>query len=498
MPEPAPQSGLEAAFAPSRDRLAGIREDYDVVVIGGGLAGLTGAKRLADSGHKVLLLEYHSQLGGLATWFNRKGGHVFDVSLHGFPVGMVKSCRRYWGSGLADSIVQLKDMRFVNPQFSLSTTFDQRDYTRILTERGADNTRVGAFFEALKDPELLNSRFPTAAAFIDHYFPGRNDVLRLLFEPIAYANGSRENDPPASFAIVFGNFMRQGIFTFQGGTDLMIHKMTAILRNLGVDIRTRVRVERILTVASSSGGRRQVTGVVANGRTIPCRAVLSNGNLKSTVFSLLDSHQGVDPSFIEASEAVRLNSSSCQVYMGIRKGESISGTGDLLFTSNEPEFRSELLLKPDTSSRTFSFYHPGIRPRSDGEARYSIVASTNARWEDWEDLDRATYRKRKSELIEATLQAIEILLPGVGEIIDHVEAATPRTIQRYTLHRDGASFGTRPEGLAVSQALPNHIPGLFHAGSVGIIMSGWLGTINYGVLTADRIDQYLIGTHPRQ
>ena len=271
----------------------------------------------------------------------------------------------------------------------------------------------------------------------------------------------------------------------------MIHRMTAILQHLGVDIRTRVRVEKIVTEQSPSHKGRLVTGVIANGRLIPCRAVLSNSNLKSTVFDLLDNRDDLDPSFIDATKAVRLNSSSCQVYMGIRKGESISGTGDLLFVSKDTEFSSESLLKPDTNSRTFSFYHPGIRPRADGEARYSIVASTNARWEDWKDFDRATYRKRKNELIESTLQSIESHLPGIGEIIDHVEAATPKTIQRYTLHTDGASFGTRPEGLAVSQSLPSYISGLYHAGSVGIIMSGWLGTINYGVLTADRMDQYL-------
>ena len=39
--------------------------------------------------------------------------------------------------------------------------------------------------------------------------------------------------------------------------------------------------------------------------------------------------------------------------------------------------------------------------------------------------------------------------------------------------------------------LPEKLPGLFHAGSVGIIMSGWLGTINYGVITANKIDKLL-------
>jgi phytoene dehydrogenase-like protein len=72
-----------------------------------------------------------------------------------------------------------------------------------------------------------------------------------------------------------------------------------------------------------------------------------------------------------------------------------------------------------------------------------------------------------------------------------MEAATPRTIERYTTHIGGTSFGTKFEGLKVSMDLPAQIPGLYHAGSVGIIMSGWLGTINYGVITANQIDKLL-------
>ena len=87
--------------------------------------------------------------------------------------------------------------------------------------------------------------------------------------------------------------------------------------------------------------------------------------------------------------------------------------------------------------------------------------------------------------------ALEKIIPGIRDKIEHLEAATPRTIQHYTKHADGATFGTKFEGLEVSSSLPDHAPGLFHAGSVGIIMSGWLGTINYGVITANKVDQYL-------
>jgi phytoene dehydrogenase-like protein len=467
-----------------RDHLKGINDSYDVIVVGSGLAGLTCANRLARAGHSVLVLEHHYQLGGLATFFKRRGKRTFDISLHGFPFGMKKTCRKYWTQEIADDIVQVEGIRFENPQFSLQTTFDRKDFTRILVEDfGVPAATVEAFFEEVRGMNFFDRSDMTTAELFEKHFPGRNDVVRLLMEPITYANGSTLDDPAITYGIVFSNFMSKGVFIYRGGTDKLLRLMKEELARNGADVRIMADVERILV----EDGR--VAGVVVNGREVRARAVVSNANLLGTIQDLVGRDE-FRPEFLTDVDAVRLNNSSTQVYLGLADGESIPYVGDLLFTSVREDFSSEALIAQPITSRTFSVYYPDIRPGVSPE-RYAIVSSTNAWWKDWQFDTKQEYEAAKDQLIEETIEVLERYLPGVRQKIEWKEAATPSTFERYTRHHGGASFGTKFEGLKVSQDLPREIGGLFHAGSVGIIMSGWLGTANYGVIVSNEVDKFL-------
>ena len=460
------------------DRLG---DRYDTIVVGSGLGGLTSANRLARAGHSVLLLEHHSQLGGLATWFKR-GGHIFDVSLHGFPYGMVKTCKKYWSKEIRDSIVQLKNIVFDNPQFSLTTTFSKDDFIRLLKEKFLiKSSVVTEFFRTVDGMNFYDDRSMTTRELFDRFFPGRSDVHRLLMEPITYANGSTLDEPAITYGIVFSNFMNRGVYTFEGGTDRLIGMMAAELQKNGVTICTGAKVDRIVV----DNGR--VRGVEVRDRMIEARAVVSNSGITNTIDNLAGRDVFSDD-FLSRFDRVQVNNSSCQVYFGIRRGESFDDVGDLLFTSTAKEFSSEEMRKMDTRSRTFSIYYPKTRPdRPD----YTVVASMNANFEDWAGLDEESYTREKEAMVERCFVDLERYIPGIREKVDTIESATPKTFNRYTLHTRGTSFGTKFEGLDISRSIFKEVGGLFHVGSVGIIMSGWLGAINYGIIVSNDVDAYL-------
>ncbi|MBH47308.1 MAG: phytoene dehydrogenase [Halobacteriovorax sp.] len=469
----------------SKDKVPG---PYDVIVIGSGLAGMTAANKLAKNGRKVLLLESHNKLGGFATWFKRaKGDHIFDVSLHGFPVGMIKTCRKYWNKDIADRIVQVEKVRYVNPQFEVETDFTKDHFTNVLVEKfEVAREKVEGFFEELAAMNFYDNSQMTNGELFQKWFPDRNDVVRFLLEPIVYANGSTLEDPAITYGIVFSNFMSKGVYIFRGGTDLLISMMKDELLKNGVDIQMHALVEKIVIED------KRAVGVQVKGHFIPASSILSNANIRTTIEKMTGVENFTDD-YVEKTKQVRLNSSSCQVFMGIKKGESIPDIGELIFYSDDKDFNTDSLLSPKVGSQTFSVYYPDIRPQLD--SRYAVVSSSNAKYSDWKNLSESEYKAQKEFVIERALCTLEKIVPGIRSKIDFIDCSTPLTVEKYTHHQKGSSFGTKFEGLEISMGMHQQVDGLFHAGSVGIIMSGWLGAANYGVIQSHEVDNYLDRVH---
>ena len=290
-----------------------------------------------------------------------------------------------------ESIVQLKDIVFDNPQFSLKTTFDKTDFTTILDRQfGIDPDTTEQFFRHIAGMNFYDDQSLTTRELFETFFPGRSDVHRLLMEPITYANGSTLEDPAITYGIVFSNFMNKGVYTFEGGTDKLIKLMTDELEKNGVTICTRAKVERIVTE------NRRVKGVAVNGTFFAASSVVSNSGITNTIYHLAGKEH-FSEQFLEKADKVRVNNSSSQVYIGIRDGAVLEPIGDLIFTSLSPEFDSGELLDVNTRSKTFSVYYPKTRP---GHDRYTVVASMNSRYDDWAAMDNQAYSAAKQKMID--------------------------------------------------------------------------------------------------
>ena len=107
--------------------------DYDVIVVGGGLAGLTASAYLAKAGHSTLLLEKEAACGGLVHTFERDGfvfdggiramensGILFPMLRHlGLEVTFVKN---HVSLGIEDRVIRVESVDSV------------ADYRTLLTE----------------------------------------------------------------------------------------------------------------------------------------------------------------------------------------------------------------------------------------------------------------------------------------------------------------------------------------------------------------------------
>lgn len=93
---------------------------YDVIVVGGGIAGLTTATYLAKEGHKVLICEKGDELGGLVSSFDYKGftfdGGIRSIESSGIVIPMLRQLeidipfkRSIVSLGIEDDIIKVVD-----------------------------------------------------------------------------------------------------------------------------------------------------------------------------------------------------------------------------------------------------------------------------------------------------------------------------------------------------------------------------------------------------
>ncbi|HVO36297.1 MAG TPA: NAD(P)/FAD-dependent oxidoreductase [Gemmatimonadales bacterium] len=494
--------------------------DYDAIVIGSGLGGLSCAAAFARQGFRALVLERHDKPGGYATAFARPGGFVFDVSLHSTVVD--QRAGRY---NLIPGFPEITDVEFVPhptlfraiyPDYDLRVAqrdpnayvetlaglFPQEragiaglfedmaglagDIRRLSAARGqVDMSRFAADF-----PHLFRFHDKTWGEMVD----GRLTDPRL--KAIASAQCGYYGLPPSKlacfyYAVPFMSYLTQGGFYPRGRSQDVSNAFVRYIEGHGGTVLLSTRVERILREGGAACGAR-----TADGREFRSRVVISNANPFDTFGRLL----GDDAVFAQCQAAWRgygVSQSSFQVFLGLK--EDLVGklglTDSELFVAPgyDPEADYARTVAGDVEHGGFgvSLYDNVFHGYSPA-GKNTVNVMTLQGYGPWEPFEadyfagrKEAYRRAKEQMAAVLIRrAGEKLLPGLSAAIEVMEIGTPLTNSRYTGHYRGAVYGwdqTVNNSGARRVGHATLVPNLYLAGAWSRPGHGYAGVIASGL-----------------
>lgn len=504
------------------------RESH-VVVVGGGLAGLSSACVLAARGHRVTLLEKNDWVGGKAA-VHQADGYRFDMGptiltlpsilkkvfaeadrqledyLEMVPLDPQWRCffesdgETTGDNAVLDLVADADAMRKNIDQFASETTSGE-GYRRFIemsqqlhsvSDRFffwrsvgglADTMDVGGAFSAAVLKDVLSLKMGRSVASVVRSHVPDHRVAQMMDHFTQYVGSS----PYASPAVLCGIAHMQteeGIWYPIGGTRAVPEALARLASELGVEIKLGTDVMRIVTDGSS------VTGVITAGnQQIDCDAVVSNCDAIRTYRELLD-HTPQSTRF-EKKNNREPACSGVVLYLGLnRRYEQLLHHNFVFSRDPEEEFnwiykRGEPAPDPSAYLCAPSISEPDVAP--DGcEALYILVHTPYLRPNhDWKKM-LPEYRDVILDKLERTAG-----MTGLRDAIEHESALTPEGIHNRYRVLNGAIYGLASHGKFLGAFKPANrrkdLRGLYLAGGAAhpgpgmpmVLMSGWIAADSF-------------------
>ena len=505
---------------------AEIAGDFDAIVIGSGMGGLTVAALLAKHGGKrVLVLERHYTAGGFTHSF-RRPGYEWDVGVH--YIGQVMdpaSPVRQAFDDLTNAQLEWADMGEIYDKVIIGD--DEYEFVK-----GKENWRA-----------RMHEYFPDDREAIDGYL----DVIRSTVRRAGLFFA--EKSVPLLVSRLAGGLMRRpvlrrarkttretlealtmnqrliGVLTAQWGdyglppseSSFFIHALIAAhyLKGAAYPVGGASRIAATIEPVIESAGGAVITSaevreiVVEKGRAVGVRmadgnelrapTIISNAGFTNTFFRLMPSDASASHGMAEVAERVRPSMSHLSLYVGIKATAAELGlekTNLWIYPHQDHDRNVELFLADPNAPLPVAYISfpsakdPDFERRCPGRATLEVVTLAPYEWfRQWEDkawMKRGEdYEKLKAKLTERMLEPLYEHCPQVLGKIDHVELSTPLSTRHFAGFAQGEIYGlaATPARFAERSLMPRTpVLGLFMTGTDAATL-GVVGAL-YGGMSA--------------
>jgi phytoene desaturase len=449
-----------------------------IVIIGGGVAGLSAGIYAGLNGFETQIIEMHSITGGQCTAWDRKG-YKFDYCLHWLVGTRNGPFHDIWKETnvlnenvkIIDHEIHTKVFTEAGKEFILYTSLDQWEkYLCNLAPEDSKNIkkmcndmRKSSFLRPYSDPPGLRNlsstmrslfgMMPVMLLFLKYgrktckqYFDTLKFKNPVLSEVLNNLYSSRDFSALA-FIMMFAWFNQKNAGYLVGGSRPVAKRMTEKFLGLGGKLSVNKKVNKIIVENDCAKGV-----ILSDGTEIPADFVISAADGHSTIFNMLEGKY-LDKKIKNAYENWELFTPLVQVSFGINA-----------------EIKSDCpvqtwMVKNRTIGRTktemgYSIMNYSFDPTMAPAGKTTIVIRFDSPWDNWKDLNDKEYLEEKEQIEKDATALLEKHFPGITSQIEVVDVATPRTDVRYTGVWKGSYEGFMPSSKNLMDNLKPTLPGL--------------------------------------
>ncbi len=459
----------------------------DVIVIGGGMGGLTAATLFANDNRSVTLLEGSHAIGGCSSSYFRKG-YIFEsgaTTLIGFdahqPLARLEALTgiRIPRERLTPSMTVHLDgttiTRHEDREMWIEEAirhFGQPDAQRAFWNEAYDTSDIvwklserNPFFppQSIGDALRLLGNHPKHALALRFAFVSVYDRMikhgltspsfkRFVDEQLMISAQAPSQDVPFLFGAPALTYTNSGNYSVPGGLIEMANALQAHIREKGGEVLVK---HKVVSIEQIAGGHRVTC---KNGKEFEAKVVIAN----LPVWNMEALTSGAASNYFK-KEAKKYDVGWGAFTMGIVT-DDIYPEGMTL----HHQIHSNVEVPVCGSHTIFvSLSQRGDTMRAPDGGRVLNV-STHTPTEPWFDIDEATYEERKQIVTERILELMRDSLPGFKDAeVKLATSASPSSWESWVGRHKGRVGGI-PQSMdrALWDWTPNetHIPGLYLCG----------------------------------